>query len=110
MMVDVHLRDGRTILRFRTRGAFQAAIKSDPLTLDERRPVKCWRTYEVVQGGTGDIIRQQWEQTACHHLGKPSVANVMAVSDEDRRDFIARFPDAADLPKPAPPLSTPAAS
>lgn len=96
MMIDVQLRDGRTILRFRTRGAFQAAIKSDPTTLDERRPVKCWRSYEVVQGGTGDIIRQQWEQTACHHLSKASLSNVMAVDDAERRNFSARFPDAAD--------------
>jgi hypothetical protein len=42
MMIDVHLADGRTVMRFASRGQMIALIKRDPAQIDETAAERCW--------------------------------------------------------------------
>lgn len=42
MMIDAHLTDGRTTLRFASRGPLITLVQRDPTTLDTNTSVRCW--------------------------------------------------------------------
>lgn len=84
MMVDCHMRDGRTTFRFAGRGLAVEAMKRKPLELDaadDTRSIRCWVRWHVET--------QDWAQTQVQYLAPNSIAFVVAVSTEERDAFLA---------------------
>lgn len=80
MMVDVYMKDGRTVFRLRKRGLVIDLCKRDPLKLDEDQSLDCW-----VRWNPGDGF------VPCRlmNINKNSIAFTREVSGIERVNFEA---------------------
>lgn len=105
MMVDAYLRDGRTVLRFRSRKLMRDALDGKVIDIADKRWTLCWRRFVVPTALAPDHLNDltastRWEQIKIHHLAHANVATVIAIEGEAREAFEAEFPDAIDKAPP----------
>jgi hypothetical protein len=83
MMVDVHMADGRTVFRFKSRSQFIDLLSRNLDALDEAKAVACWVRWHP-----------QDEFMFCRIMSvrKHSVAFTRAVTGEERDAFDVQFP------------------
>lgn len=89
MMVDVAMKDGRTVFRFAKRGIAVRAMKRAPLELDgdENRSVRCWAKWHR---------DSDWTPARVQLLNPSSVSFVVEVPPEQREEFLTKFGDERD--------------
>lgn len=82
MMVDLQMKDGRTLLRFATRGKAVEAMTRRPLTMEaeNHRGVLCWALWHTKQ--------TEWSPTRMVSINPSSVAFVRQVPVEERDQFL----------------------
>lgn len=80
MMVDVHIKDGRTVFRFRKRGLLIDLCNRDPLKLDETQTLACW-----VRWNPGD----DFVPCRLANVNKNSIAFTREVIASEREEFEA---------------------
>lgn len=85
-MVDVSLADGRTVLRFRSRGQFIALLRRKPEGIDEERHVRCWALWHRDQ--------EDFEPAVMSYIRANSVAFVRVIEGAERERFEEAFPEA----------------
>lgn len=117
MMVDVHLRDGRTVFRVRSRAALHRLLTREPLAIEDAAPETVWRREEgwgVIDHSNAwhdacptptilpvhGLVETPWRQGRVYAIAKGSIAHIDAVSGTERQEFERAFPDAKDKPKP----------
>lgn len=83
MLVDLHMKDGRTVFRFMTRGRAVVAMTRKPLDMATEGGLSCWVQWH--QGTEG------WIPYSVVYINPSSVSYVVAVSNEDRDAFLAEY-------------------
>jgi hypothetical protein len=80
MMIDVHLSDGRTVMRFASRGTVVTLIKRDPDQLDAHQSERCW-----IDRGQGEGFKPARLQ----YLRKHQIGWVEQLDHADADAFLA---------------------
>lgn len=80
MMVDVHIRDNRTVMRFSSRDALRRVTQRDIDELEDLKAYKIW-----IDRGRGD----GFQRTRLMQLHPASVSFVEQLSGEQRDAFLA---------------------
>lgn len=83
MIVDVHMADGRTVFRFKSRSQFIDLLSRDLDALDEAKAVACWVRWHP-----------QDDFLPCRIMSvrKHSVSFTRAVVGDEKAAFDAQFP------------------
>lgn len=79
MMVDVHIKDGQTILRLTARGQVVTLIRRSAEKLEEERAIRCW-----IDRGRGD----GFENGRVQYLSRSAIAWVEQILPPDRNEFL----------------------
>lgn len=93
MMIDVALADGRTTLRFTSRGQLIALIKRDPELIDGLAAERCW-----IDRGQGEGFKPARVQ----YLRKFQIALITQLDREDADAFLAEHAPELLKGKPRP--------
>ena len=80
MMIDVHMKDGRTVFRFAKRGKMIELCKRDPLKIDEEESLACW-----VRWNPGD----DFQPCRLNYVNKHSIAFTSVVPGYEQEAFQA---------------------
>jgi uncharacterized protein YehS (DUF1456 family) len=80
MVIDVHLTDWRTVMRFASRGPLVQLVRRDPQAIDEDRAVRVWINREQGEG---------FQACRVQYLRKHVIALVVQVPREERDAFLA---------------------
>lgn len=83
MMIDVHMADGRTTFRFKSRGQFIDLISRNLSKLDENRAVACWVRWHA---------EEEFIPCRIMSVRANSVAYTQAVFGDERDAFDTQFP------------------
>ena len=81
-MIDVHMADGRTVFRLRSRERFINLLNVDLTALDESRALFCWVRWHP---------DEEFVPTHILSIRKASVAFTRRISGEERVKFEALF-------------------
>lgn len=95
MMIDVHMTDGRTVFRVKSRGNFIDLIGRKVSELDSNRAISCWVRWHP-----------QDDFVPCRIMSvrSNSVSFTREIVGEERQEFDAKFPPPAK-PKVITPIS-----
>ena len=80
MMIDVHMKDGRTVFRLRKRGLLVDLIKRKVVEVEEQQSLSCWVRWHT---------EGEFEPIRLTTINSNSIAFTREVSGEERAEFEA---------------------
>lgn len=81
MMIDVHLRDGQTVVRCASRSALATLIQRDVVNIEGHRPLRVWIDRGQAEGFA--LARVQY-------IAKGSIAWIEQIAGETRDRFLTQ--------------------
>jgi hypothetical protein len=82
VMLDVHLNDGRTVLRIESRQQLVGLLLRDPARLEQERCKRVW-----IDRGAGE----GWQQVPMMYLRKATIGWIEQLAGEARNAFLTRY-------------------